>query len=262
MSPSDAQFRPSLGPSLGPLVAPSILSANFAAMGDECEHALRPASQGGGGAHWLHLDVMDGHFAPNLTFGTDLCRDLRSRLPHAFLDVHLMVLEPQRFVESFAKAGANVFTFHVEALSPHAVREPFGSNYVWTTQVAPPQEATHGLIARIRAAGMRVGMAINPGSAFDAIEPFLKSIDMALVMSVRPGFSGQGFIEGVLPNVRRIRKALGDQQRLEMDGGLSPLNAKLVRDAGCDVLVAGSAFFGKGRDERAGIVSAMTVPRE
>lgn len=213
-----------------PLIAPSILAADFARMGDECAAAI------GAGADLLHLDVMDGHFVPNLTMGPDMCRCLRRALPGAVLDVHLMVTNPARFVEPFARAGADMITFHVEAVPPE--------------QVAP-------LIGDIHAAGCAAGLAINPPTPVEAMLPHLAAPDMILVMSVNPGYAGQAFIESVLSKTRIIRSRLRTEQRLEMDGGLSPTNAGTVRGAGCDVLVAGSALFGQPRSAWAGLIKAM-----
>lgn len=212
-----------------PVVAPSILSADFARMGEQCEHILSV------GADWLHLDVMDGHFVPNLTMGPDMCKGLRRALPEAYLDVHLMVTDPGMFIKPFAAAGADVFTFHVEVV----------------------RERTPEMAQRIRDAGMAVGLAINPPTPVEAILPYLDEIDMALVMSVNPGFSGQVFIEDVLAKTRAIRARLRPEQRLQMDGGIGPKNAAKVRGAGCDVLVAASALFGVGMEERAGAIREL-----
>lgn len=197
-----------------PLVAPSILSADFARMGAECEAATQ------GGADLLHLDVMDGHFVPNLTMGPDLCRSLRNALPDAFLDVHLMVTDPEMFIEPFAQAGANNFTFHIEA-------------------VPDPGD----LLEQIHRAGMTAGLAINPPTDVSEIMPHVAMFDLILVMSVNPGFAGQSFIADVLEKARLVKPKLASSQRLEIDGGVNAETAGDCREAGCDVLVAASAVF-------------------
>jgi ribulose-phosphate 3-epimerase len=213
-----------------PLIAPSILSADFGRMVEDCTQVINA------GADLLHVDVMDGHFAPNLTMGPDMCRGIRRAMSDVYLDVHLMVTDPDKYVDAFAAAGANMFTFHIEA-----VRDD---------EVDP-------LVARIRARGMHAGLAINPPTAVERILPHLGSIDMALVMSVNPGFSGQKFIHETLMKTARIRAELRPDQRLQMDGGVSPENAAAVREAGCDVIVGGSAIFGQSSENRAKAIARM-----
>jgi ribulose-phosphate 3-epimerase len=197
-----------------PLVAASILGADFADLGVDCRRALEA------GADLLHVDVMDGHFVPNLTMGPALCRSLRRTLPNAFMDVHLMVTDPARFVEPFAEAGVDHLTFHVEVVEDPAA-----------------------LADRIRACGLTAGLAINPPTPVERAEPWLAAFDLILVMSVNPGFSGQSFIGDALEKTRRYGAMLGPAQRLQMDGGVGRGTAKACRDAGCDVLVAASAIF-------------------
>jgi ribulose-phosphate 3-epimerase len=213
-----------------PLIAPSVLGADFANLERECRTVLEA------GAELLHLDVMDGHFVPNLTMGPDLCRGLRRAFPNTCLDVHLMVSNPAMFVEPFAKAGANHFCFHVEAVKPG--------------EVGP-------LIETIRSKGMEAGLAINGPTAVEAILPFIGSPDLVLVMSIAAGFAGQTFQYHQLEKVRAIRRGLTSRQRLQMDGGIGPTNARACREAGCDVLVAASALFGQPVEARAGVISAL-----
>lgn len=216
-----------------PLVAPSILAADFANLGKDCREVIEM------GGDLLHIDVMDGHFVPNLTMGPDLCRSLRRSLPDVFLDVHLMVTDPGKFIEPFAKAGANHVSFHIEA--------PELGGY---SGVRP-------MVDRIRSFGLEAGLAINPSTVLDEVKPVLSIPDLILVMSVHPGYSGQSFISSSLDKAAAIKPLLRSNQRLQMDGGINPVNAPAVRSAGCDVIVAASALFGRPSSERRLIIEGL-----
>jgi ribulose-phosphate 3-epimerase len=198
------------------LVAPSILSASFARLGEEIA-AVEDA-----GADWLHVDVMDGRFVPNITIGPPVVKSIRkvTKLP---LDVHLMIVEPERYVDAFAEAGADTITIHVEACIH-----------------------LHRTLSHIRSLGKRAGVTMNPSTPEAHIEYVLDVCDQILVMSVNPGFGGQSLIPSQLDKVRRIRKLIDDRKLpidLEIDGGIKPDNAHLAIEAGARVLVAGSAVF-------------------
>ncbi len=199
------------------VIAPSILASDFARLRDEC-HAVLEA-----GADWLHVDVMDGHFVPNITIGLPVVRALRDHFPDVVLDVHLMIDNPDVFATKFVEAGADIVSFHPEA-THHA----------------------HGVAQAIRAAGAKASLVLNPATSIEWVDWLVDDLDMVLVMSVNPGFGGQAFIPGTLPKLRALRARLaklGAELDIEVDGGVTPSNIASVAEAGANAFVAGSAIF-------------------
>lgn len=210
-------MTPAFHPTTPPIVAPSILSADFSRL-PEALSLADPERE------WVHCDVMDNHFVPNLTFGPIVVKAVR-QLTSAWLDVHLMITEPARLIRPFREAGADSLTVHLEACADVA-----------------------GTLAQVRESGAQVGLSIKPGTPLSAAEPYLAALDVLLVMTVEPGFGGQEFMADMMDKVRQAtakRLELGARYLIEVDGGIAPDTARIAREAGAEVFVAGHAIYGQ-----------------
>ena len=203
-----------------PIIAPSILAANFSCLGQDIDDVVK------GGASWIHCDIMDGHFVPNISFGPGIVKAAKSAAPQAFLDVHLMIENPDNYVESFVQAGADLISVHYETC-PHL----------------------HRTIQNIKKYGIMTGVVVNPATSLQNIEPVLQDVDLVLIMSVNPGFGGQSFIENSYKRLKKLAEIREDKELsflIQVDGGVNLKNAKKVAKAGADILVAGSSVFSAG----------------